>query len=234
MPFLLGAVLLAGLGAGAPPGASFPGPAFVAADTLPSFSHDEHQQIECSSCHRMDAVHGGSLVQSVQDCRSCHHTEEARRDCADCHGASALEGRVFTVERTFAPSVHDAPSTRSLPFRHSAHEELECASCHENGVSLGVPELDCQSCHEEHHEPTTACLDCHREVGEEEHDRSVHVTCSSAGCHRDVPVESPPRSRAGCLWCHQDMTEHRPDQECVACHLVPTSNAAGRRSGGSP
>lgn len=232
MPFLLEAVLVAGLGTGAPVGASLPGPVAVAADTVPSFQHSQHESLECTACHRMDAEHGGTLVRSVQDCRSCHHTERTRMDCAACHPGAELREETFVLPRAFDLTVGQGPTERELTFLHGDHEELECASCHDDGPSLAVPELDCGSCHEEHHEVTTACFTCHVEPAGEDHDRTVHLTCSSAGCHQEVPVEGTPRSRAGCLWCHQDETDHRPGRECVACHLMPDP-VAGDGGGGN-
>jgi hypothetical protein len=94
--------------------------------------------------------------------------------------------------------------------------------CHDDGPTLAVPDLDCQSCHEEHHSVSvTGCLSCHEEPPSEAHALVVHSTCSGAGCHETVPVGSAPRNRVGCLWCHQELTEHEPETECVSCHLMP-------------
>jgi len=179
----------------------------------------------------MDALHGGTLVQSLQDCRSCHHTEEAQRECSFCHQASELRDRRITVDRSLSISVHEGASSRTLAFRHGAHDELACADCHTGGPSLSVPDLDCQSCHEEHHTYQTTCLDCHSEPAEDDHGLNVHATCSGSGCHAEVPVQTPPRTRDGCLWCHQDLSDHKPDQSCVSCHLMPPGGG-GQDGGG--
>lgn len=227
VPFLLSALLAAGLGAGPGLQASPPGPQLVA-DTVPTFSHSQHETLECRACHEMDRTHGARLVQSMGDCRSCHHTERADRDCAFCHQGAELDEERYVLPRTFALTVLDQPSERDVAFRHRPHEEVECAECHAEGPSLAVPELDCQSCHDEHHEPdaVTGCDGCHREPAEDAHDLSVHVTCSSAGCHQESPVGRTPRTRPSCLWCHQDMADHKPGQVCVSCHLMPRAEPA--------
>lgn len=234
----LGALLLAGLGTGAPLGASGPGPAFAVLqalqDTAPTFRHSQHEALECRACHEMDRTHGARLVQDIQDCRSCHHTERAGMECVGCHREAELQAETYPVSRTFSLSVLDAPARREIGFRHGPHEEVECARCHEDGPSLAAPELDCQSCHEDHHEPGTAaaCFDCHLRPDEEAHDLSVHVTCSSSGCHQEVPVQASPRTRNGCLWCHEDMSDHKTGRSCVTCHVMPPAHP-GSPGGGS-
>ena len=194
----------------------------AAQDTMSSFRHVQHEEVQCLACHRMETTHGASTIRTVEDCRSCHHTEQAVRECGACHVELVAQDQVFTLSRTFTLSVEAEATERELPFRHSPHESLTCMQCHDEGPTLAVPELDCQSCHEEHHSVSvTGCLSCHQEPPSEAHALVVHSTCSGSGCHEDVPVGSSPRNRVGCLWCHQEQTEHEPEAECVSCHLMP-------------
>jgi len=235
VPFLLGVVLSAGLAAVAPQEAAPQDPAFVVADTVPTFRHSQHEVLECRACHEMDRTHGARLVESVEDCRSCHHTQRAGRECAACHAGAEVEEETYVLPRTFTLTVLEEPSERDLEFSHGTHRALECVACHDDGPSLGVPQLDCQSCHEEHHAPdaATGCFQCHFDPTEDAHGLGVHQTCSGSGCHQEVPVGGPPRSRAGCLWCHEDMSDHRVGRECVSCHImprpIPESGGEGRR-----
>ena len=228
-------VLLLGLPPlGWPPsvGAALPS-AQAAPVTDTTFRHAKHQEMECRECHEMQPTHGAFLIQDVSDCRSCHHTKErVDYDCAECHAVADMREVVYRVQRTFTLTVGDDPSDRELSFKHADHEERECAECHEEGPSYSVPELDCQSCHEEHHAITTSrCTSCHQEPPEGAHPLAVHQTCSGSGCHQESPIESSPRSRVGCLWCHEDMADHeKPEEECTECHSLSDAGALSRRT----
>jgi hypothetical protein len=201
----------------------------AAQDALSTFRHAQHEGVQCQACHRMETTHGASLIQTFEDCRSCHHTGPTAQECAACHVDVEVQELVFTLRRTFTLSVAEVPTERELPFGHSAHGDLQCVQCHDEGPSLAVPDLDCQSCHEEHHAVSaTGCLNCHQEPASEVHELVVHSTCSGSGCHEDVPVGSAPRNRTGCLWCHQEQTEHEPEDECVSCHLMPAPRPFGK------
>lgn len=191
------------------------------ADT--AFRHDRHAALRCRDCHDMQVGHGALLVRSVSDCRGCHHVPEraGERACTACHQADELRNVVYPQERTLTLSVRDAPEGRELRFSHAAHDERPCAECHVDGPSLGVPSLDCQGCHEEHHSASNpGCMGCHREPPEDAHTLQVHATCSGSGCHTDPPIRAPPRTRVGCLWCHEDKVDHEPQGRCVDCHIV--------------
>lgn len=198
------------------------------ADT--SFRHDLHTDFGCLDCHAMQADHGALLVADVSDCRSCHHVRERDRGCAACHQAGELADVVYPRAFTLAISVLDEPVEREVGFAHEPHEERECVECHVGDDPVLSPaELDCGSCHEEHHLATASeCMACHREAPEDAHPLNVHETCSGSGCHVDPPFEVPVPTRTGCLWCHEDMTDHEPDGECVDCHLsVGSLHASG-------
>jgi hypothetical protein len=198
-----------------------PAPAQVA-DT--AFRHDRHATLRCLDCHDMRVGHGALLVRSVADCRGCHHVPERvgmGRDCAACHQVQELRNVVYPQERVVTLSVRDAPDDRELRFSHAAHDERPCVACHMDGPSLAVPSLDCQGCHEEHHSPSNpGCMGCHREPPEDAHTLQVHATCSGSGCHADPPFQAPPRTRVGCIWCHEDKVDHEPQGRCVDCHFV--------------
>lgn len=205
-----------GVGAGAIPFA--PPPQVV--DT--AFRHDRHTSFACQDCHAMQEGHGALLIEDVADCRSCHHVRQrVDRECAACHRAEELGNVVYPQERVVALSVRDGPEERDLRFSHAPHEGRECVECHVGGPTLTVADLDCQACHEEHHVDTNpGCMSCHRDPPEDAHPLRVHETCTGSGCHTDGPIEVPPRTRVGCLWCHQDRVDHEPQGRCVDCHIV--------------
>lgn len=189
------------------------------ADT--SFRHDLHTDFGCLDCHAMQADHGALLVADVSDCRSCHHVRERDRGCAACHQEGELDDVVYPRDVTFDLSVRDEPQERDVAFSHEPHEETECVQCHVGDDPVLSPvDLDCGSCHEEHHVATlSGCMECHVDPGADVHTLDVHETCSGSGCHLDPPFEVSPPTRTGCLWCHEDMTDHEPDGQCVDCHL---------------
>lgn len=197
-----------------------------------TFRHDRHAQFQCLECHTMDDRHGGMSVQETSDCRACHHAgERLEQGCATCHDREDLGGVVFPLELTFDLTVRDDVLDRNVGFDHADHAERECVECHVQGPSLAIPQLDCRTCHEEHHQPTNdGCMNCHRQAPEGAHTLEVHASCSGSGCHTQPPVEEAPRTRVGCLWCHEDQVEHETEGNCVDCHIP---GQAGVRGGGT-
>lgn len=188
------------------------------------FRHSEHPDLGCTECHDTTTSHGAVTVATITDCRSCHHRDErfAADGCARCHESAEAAGDPHAVVRTLALSTGRS-ATRALPFEHDAHEALDCASCHTEGLALSAAATDCASCHEDHHVTTTTCRSCHVEAPAGAHRvETAHVTCSGAGCHTEVPFEGVPRTREVCLACHQDMVDHRPERtDCAGCHALP-------------
>lgn len=187
------------------------------------FLHSEHASVDCASCHESVERHGEVTVTTVNDCRSCHHTVDQGeiQSCADCHQESESTGDPYALTRTMDFST-GLTVQRALPFDHDAHPDLDCASCHTDGLALSASAVDCASCHEDHHEPAADCMSCHQPTGSEAHVvETAHVTCSGAGCHTDLPFEGLPRTNTVCLACHQDLVDHRPGGECAECHALP-------------
>lgn len=197
------------------------------------FSHGEHRDVSCLSCHDSSERHGAVLATSPEDCRSCHHegappagaeaVDFDPTDCRLCHDSGPHERGVLEVVRALSLSVGEVPA-RSLSFEHEAHADASCVQCHEEGPLRSAETVDCVACHVEHHEPTTDCMACHvAEAGGLHRVETAHVTCSGAGCHEAPPFESVPRERTVCLGCHQDMVDHEPGGDCVVCHALPSS-----------
>ena len=197
--------------------------AIAAAQDMPPFTHANHEIVACTSCHTVSEAHGTTSVRTVADCRSCHHTEPISSSCIRCHAPSDAPAATYTRAHAVAFSVGASDPERTVQFPHPEHASLDCASCHTEGLALGVPAgLDCATCHEEHHTPEASCSSCHQVAPEGAHPPEVaHVTCSGSGCHTDVPFETVPRTRAFCLGCHQDLVDHEPGGTCAACHTLP-------------
>jgi hypothetical protein len=187
------------------------------------FRHSEHPDLDCSDCHSSATSHGELTVTSVADCRSCHHDEgQAAEGCEACHSRAEGFSDPRTVTRVIRLTV-GGPVSRSMAFDHAPHTDVECATCHTEGLALSAAQIDCASCHQEHHEPVTDCSACHiAKAGGSHVVETAHETCSSSGCHEAGPFDgTPPRDRTVCLVCHQDMVDHEPDRECALCHALP-------------
>lgn len=210
------------------------GPATIPQDTA-AFWHSQHRGVECTACHTMETTHGEVTVTSIRDCRECHHTEPVAANCESCHSASDVRRLTTRVSRTVDITVGSLNRpTRRLPFDHQVHQQLDCARCHTDGLTLSAARVDCTSCHQEHHQPTTNCMACHPAPADGAHDVQVHLGCAGSGCHEAVPrpVADVPRTRDFCLVCHQDLTDHRPGRNCEACHTLPRPQAA--QAAGAP
>lgn len=197
--------------------------------TLLDFAHEEHETLECGSCHAQGEEHGSSSVRSVDDCRSCHHTRPVSASCDRCHTPADAPSDVYRVTRSVSFSVGSGDPARVMAFPHQVHGAIDCSSCHTEGIALAPPaDLDCQSCHDDHHTAESDCASCHRVAPVSAHPPSEgHVTCSGAGCHERVPFEGVPRTRAFCLGCHQDLRDHEPERTCADCHTLPAPRVGG-------
>jgi len=193
------------------------------AQTMPDFTHADHELVDCASCHSSTAGHGLVSVTTVQDCRGCHHTPPVSRTCARCHQPSDAPTESFRVVRAVSFSVGTEDPRRTLNFPHDRHASIDCGRCHTQGLALDPPAtLDCAGCHQEHHTPTSDCASCHRVAPVAAHPPAqAHVTCSGSSCHQSVPFETIPRTREFCLGCHQDQRQHEAPRACADCHTLP-------------
>jgi hypothetical protein len=190
---------------------------------IPDFTHSDHESVECQSCHTSLDTHGELSVTTITDCRSCHHTAPVSASCATCHTGADAPDETFRETRAVAFSVGTSDPSRVMSFPHDRHDDLDCATCHTQGLTLAPPpDLDCTSCHEEHHTAQANCAACHRQPPVSAHPTAqAHVTCTGSGCHTDVPFATVPRTRAFCLGCHQDQVDHEPGRTCSECHALP-------------
>ncbi|MGD8872032.1 MAG: hypothetical protein PVJ80_10715, partial [Gemmatimonadota bacterium] len=119
---------------------------------IPDFTHSDHESVECQSCHTSLDTHGELSVTTITDCRSCHHTAPVSASCATCHTGADAPDETFRETRAVAFSVGTSDPSRVMSFPHDRHDDLDCATCHTQGLTLAPPpDLDCTSCHEEHH-----------------------------------------------------------------------------------
>ena len=187
------------------------------------FTHADHGDVQCVTCHTNASAHGSLAVTTINDCRRCHHSAPLAASCATCHAVSDTPDELFSVVRAVRFSVGTQDPQRTLTFPHERHADIDCARCHTQGVALAAPaDLDCSGCHQDHHTAQSECASCHVAAPVEAHPPSeAHVTCSGAACHQSVPFQTIPRTRDFCLGCHRDMREHEAPRACAECHALP-------------
>ena len=229
----VGAAHISGHGLGATPVPHLPlGDAQVVRpqeDPERPFLHSEHLQVDCLSCHASEGGHGAVTVSTATECQTCHHEAPrppAMLQCETCHSTTQPAWSAeYPVVRPLDLSTGRVDA-REIQFLHEDHADEACADCHVGEPLLSAEANDCNACHTEHHALETNCASCHVEAPAEEHPLlDVHQTCSGSGCHVDPPVEDVPQTRTACLVCHQDQTDHLPEQSCVSCHPISGSDA---------
>jgi nitrate/TMAO reductase-like tetraheme cytochrome c subunit len=190
------------------------------------FSHGQHRDVDCSSCHTSEGGHGTLLITGLTDCRSCHHSEPGpvAGGCGACHGGQAGPVGGIQVARDLSLTV--GPGTRSaeIEFDHEVHASQDCGECHTGGLSMTADRVDCNSCHEDHHEAGSSCKTCHVSAPESAHPlETVHLGCSGVGCHETLPFGGGvPDNREFCLTCHQGQADHQiQEPSCTECHRLP-------------
>ncbi len=174
--------------------------------------HATHAAVGCRECHA-PLTRDATSTMTREECQSCHHGPQQTFGCSTCHAPVPPR----TVERTLELTVWRTPRTISLPFDHARHGSVQCAACHVEPPLL-KPDRACGSCHQNHHRPDADCSSCHAAPPAGVHDLSVHESCSGSGCHAQAAVADLPESRAACLVCHRDRTEHQPGKDCRSCH----------------
>jgi len=184
----------------------------------PRFSHGDHRDQKCASCHSSRVKHGELLVRSVTDCQGCHHGGAERVVCSACHDVGALGRATIQTTQTFPVAAKHATETRRLPFEHAKHQGFVCTQCHSNAVSRAPDGAACATCHASHHTAAANCVVCHaatRPIAA--HKAADHPNCAS--CH-GARAANLPATREMCLMCHTAQTRHVPGKPCEQCHKV--------------
>jgi hypothetical protein len=200
-----------------------------------TFEHVRHRSVECTDCHTTGVRHTELRVDRIQDCRSCHHTEQrVAKTCDGCHTNQQVR---FTrqVTRTLKIDLGSlVRPRRTLPFDHGQHLSLDCFACHPDGSAARRPaEANCSSCHEQHHRPTANCLTCHETPRDATHTREAHLGCGGVGCHENaaLAIRDAPRTRSICVTCHTDRVTHEVGSNCSDCHQLPKPRQWNRVAG---
>ncbi|HMB92089.1 MAG TPA: cytochrome c3 family protein [Rhodothermales bacterium] len=187
-----------------------------------------HDDLECSSCHAPPPGFDPLFQPASQDdCFTCHQP-----DYEDEHAGSSFP--------TTCLECHNTEDWDDADFAHAsvangfdllgAHNELECASCHNpppdfSPIFTPSSDQDCLTCHqsdyEDEHAGTgfpTACLECHNTQDWDDADFAhatvangfalvgAHDLLECSSCHGPPPGFDPlfqPASQDDCFTCHQ-------------------------------
>lgn len=185
-----------------------------------TFSHDQHKQLACLTCHTSTERRAGLTFERPRGCQICHHQAPARSDCAKCHQTAELAAPETTQVRVRVDTMPER--LRRGAFSHAEHAERTCAECHTVPVTLApaTPVRECASCHDEHHAAGTECVACHNGAEMKpahEPAQLTHQACTD--CHVEATIARLTPTRTLCLTCHQKRIDHYPDRECTVCHL---------------
>ena len=188
---------------------------------LPRFSHGDHRQQACSSCHNSRLRHGALRVRTADDCARCHHSGPGRDQCATCHAATDLSQPVARLPKTFRLGVSGRDVSRTIAFPHARHTPtIACTICHSNTETRAPNTGLCSLCHGAHHRPDANCRTCHAAANPRaSHRAAAHPNCAASGCH-GTRAPDITTSRQPCLLCHADREQHMPGMVCSQCHRV--------------
>jgi hypothetical protein len=185
-----------------------------------AFQHERHRSVACGVCHSMDQRHRLPRSWTARDCAACHHGNATPAGCTACHQRAEFAAPRPTAT-PMALSVWESPRVRDLVFDHDRHGEVGCLDCHQSGMDL--PPESCSRCHTDHHRPAAECAQCHVAPDPSVHDLASHASCGD--CHSPEATARPMLSRTFCLVCHEDQRDHRPEQECAQCHIMPKTTS---------
>jgi hypothetical protein len=184
--------------------------------------HPEPKEVGCATCHGKEHA---VVTQGHASCTNCHepHSGAQANACGNCHKA----------EHQTAPKGHQACTNCHEP--HGGVAKQACASCHSAQAKTphGQVGTGCVACHRPHGPSAPsgpagpasppACTSCHKVASLPGlHAETKHQACTT--CHSGHH-EPPGTTRATCLSCHKDRSDHFPNaQRCASCHLFTKTN----------
>jgi len=197
-----------------------------------------HASAGCNACHGNGVFRG-----TPRDCFSCHQQDftsvtnpnhvagKFSHTCTQCHTTNVWKPSTFDHNRTAFALV-------------GAHQAVDCARCHANGMFAGTPK-DCFSCHQQDFTSVTNpnhvagnyshdCLVCHNSSAWRpatfDHNRTTfplvgaHQTVDCARCHANGQYTGTPKD---CFSCHQTDFQNTTNpnhvagnysHDCQSCH----------------
>jgi hypothetical protein len=173
-----------------------------------------HARVECASCHKEGkytgtpmACEGCHLAQYNQTANPNHAAAGFPKDCALCHTTAGWKGAKF-----------DHTAMTRFPLT-GAHVQVQCASCHKNGVYKGTP-ATCEGCHLAQYNQTANPN--HAAAGFPKDCSICHNTTRWSGAVFDHSKTRFPLTGAhrnvNCANCHVGGRYTGTPTDCYTCH----------------
>ena len=191
--------------------------------------HGKHLLAKCESCHKPTAA----TLKLPSSCTSCHRGDDKHEGtlgdrCEKCHS-----------EKNWSSTPGFNHDDTKFPLRDK-HKAAKCQTCHKNGISSlngGKEKLPllCNECHkiDDKHKGNFGikCESCHTEkdwktATKFNHDRDTkyllrdkHKTAKCDTCHTGKLYGQ--NLKSDCYSCHQKHDEHkaRYGEKCETCHV---------------
>ena len=176
-----------------------------------------HSDVSCTSCHTNNVFKG-----TPTNCYACHAGKDAHNgqfgtDCGACHKPTKWSDVNFDHNNTGF----------SLSGKHT---NVQCASCHVNGVYKGTP-TNCYACHASNDKHNgqfgTNCGSCHNTSGWSNvtfnHNNTSfpltgkHTNLECSKCHKNGVYAGTPTQ---CVACHEDKHNGANGTDCAQCHTT--------------
>jgi hypothetical protein len=183
----------------------------------------KHADLECGKCHTAGKKHRDTPTA----CSTCHRKDDVHKGslgakCADCH-----------TENSWKETRFDHATTRFA--LQGKHADTKCADCHKAGQYKDTPRA-CVACHRKDDEAKghkgqfgEKCESCHGAASWKpstfNHDsdtkyalRGKHRTTTCTSCHVGNLFRSKPGTE--CLACHAKDDKHKETlgKDCGSCH----------------
>jgi hypothetical protein len=141
--------------------------------------------------------------------------------------------RRSTRPETFAHEAHeqiDCAVCHQVTQGHGSHEDVECADCHRASEMATVRALTPEQCLACHHGPeqTSTCEDCHEAPGAYQTEQQLALEVWSEARSRTLAFDHAWHEEVDCESCHQAAPVLAPET-CASCHEdhhVPTVRCA--------
>lgn len=204
----------------------------------------KHTEVPCLKCHPVTVKNGRNFqhftgIQFV-GCVSCHkdpHENKFGQNCSQCHGEVS-----FKTIKQIGQFDHNKTG---YPLQ-GRHLQVNCKSCHKNGITAQVRHEKCIDCHKDYHKNQFAerksgsdCSDCHDVEGFnhfsftiDQHNQlsfqlqGSHLATPCFDCHKKGKEWSFRSIGTKCVDCHKDPhlklinEKYYPEGKCENCHKV--------------
>ncbi len=174
------------------------------------FSHEFHEGIECSSCHK--GIEKNENIEKVSRpkmpvCLECHNGDEAPKACDTCHKK---------IRQDIAPETHKGDWAQ-WHGKEATFDKQVCLYCHQKNM--------CQNCHqtEKPRDHLTFVWKNEDHGIEATHDRRKCAECHTAGYCSDCHRQKPPSHKRGDWMAYERNNGHaqaarRNFRSCKVCH----------------